>query len=175
MKYRALLALTLFFAPKPLHATPNFPSVVAQHLGLAKSPDCTLCHVGTPQAGTANTPFAFSMRQRGLQKNDVGSLTGALDALAGEQTDSDGDGFPDIDEIKKGWDPNVPSLADGGVDPNAARPQVLNPTYGCSASRPAKNGTRPISTATFAWLSALVPFRRRRLSTRRRAHRRSPP
>ncbi len=66
------------------------------------------------------TPFGTSMRARGLVAQNTQSLDTALDALAAEHTDSDGDGVGDIDELKAGTNPNS---AGGGVVPP--------PTYGC--------------------------------------------
>ena len=102
-------------------ASSNYPAEIRAHLGLSYTPDCTLCHsVPTGGFGTVTTPFGTSMQARGLKAQNVQSLTTALDALAGEQTDSDGDGVPDIDELKAGTNPNV---AGGGTVPP--------PTYGC--------------------------------------------
>jgi hypothetical protein len=102
-------------------ASPPFPPEIRAHLSLSQTPDCSLCHVnGQTGFGTVNTPFGKSMRARGLLAGSIASLDTALDALAAERTDSDGDGTPDIDELKAGTDPNV---AGGGSFPP--------PTYGC--------------------------------------------
>ena len=103
------------------HGSSIFPPEIRAHLSLSYTPACTLCH-NTPSGGfgTVTTPFGQSMRARGLVAQNLGSLDTALDALAAEHTDSDGDGVGDIDELKAGSDPNV---AGGG----SATP----PTYGC--------------------------------------------
>ena len=103
------------------HGSSIFPPEIRAHLSLSYTPACTLCH-NTPSGGfgTVTTPFGQSMRARGLVAQNLGSLDTALDALAAEHTDSDGDGVADIDELKAGSDPNV---AGGG----SATP----PTYGC--------------------------------------------
>ena len=103
------------------HGSSIFPPEVRAHLSLSYTPACTLCH-NTPSGGfgTVTTPFGKSMRARGLVAQNLGSLDTALDALAAEHTDSDGDGVGDIDELKAGSDPNV---AGGG--------SVTPPTYGC--------------------------------------------
>ncbi|AKV03577.1 hypothetical protein AKJ09_10240 [Labilithrix luteola] len=112
-------------------ATPEFPGVIAKHLGVA-TPECTLCHVGTPGSGTANTAFAKTLRARGLLPYDDASLTTALDAISAENKDSDGDGTPDIRELQDGTDPNS-APGDGSITPE----------YGCEIGR----GLRVDSTA----------------------------
>ena len=103
------------------HASSIFPPEIRAHLSLSYTPDCSLCHSnGQTGFGTVNTPFGKSMRARGLVAQNLQSLDTALDALAAEKTDSDGDGVPDIDELKAGTDPNV---AGGGNYPP--------PSYGC--------------------------------------------
>ena len=84
-------------------------------------PACTLCHeTESGGFGTVTTPFGKSMMARGLVAQNLASLDTALDALAAEHTDSDGDGVPDIGELQAGSDPNV---AGGG--------SVTPPSYGC--------------------------------------------
>lgn len=124
MRTRSLRAATAGFlmivtvAPAA-HATPTFPATLAAHLGLSSAPDCSLCHTATPQRGNVTTPFGTSMRERGLRAYDEASLRTALDALAAEKKDSDGDGAPDIDELKAGTNPN------GGAG------ETIVPGYGC--------------------------------------------
>jgi hypothetical protein len=117
---KLLLSGAVFLAGTAF-ASPPFPPEIRTHLSLSQTPDCSLCHVnGQTGFGTVNTPFGKSMRARGLLAGSIASLDTALDALAAERTDSDGDGTPDIDELKAGTDPNV---AGGGSFPP--------PTYGC--------------------------------------------
>ncbi len=104
---RVLLAITLL-AGGLAHGSSIYPPEVKAHLSLSYTPACTVCHtVPTGGYGTATTPFATSMRNRGLVAQNIASLDTALDALAAEKTDSDHDGVPDIDELKAGTDPNV--------------------------------------------------------------------
>lgn len=117
----ALGALSL--APARAAATPNFPGVVAAQLKLDAPPECTLCHVGTPGRGTVTTPFGVSIRGRGAQAYDEASLRTALDALAAEKKDSDGDGIVDTTELTS------------GTSPNGAGAGVAQPEYGCTVSR----------------------------------------
>jgi len=102
-------------------ASSTYPAEVRAHLGLSSTPDCSLCHAnGQTGFGTVTTPFGTSMRARGLVAQNIQSLDTALDALAAENTDSDGDGIGDIDELKAATNPNS---AGGGVVPP--------PSYGC--------------------------------------------
>ena len=111
------LAAAFLLAARPAHASATFPAEIQKQLGLSYTPSCALCHAnGVTGLGTATTKFATSMKARGLVANDLASLDTALAALEAEGTDSDGDGVPDITELKNGTNPNG-----GGVPP----------TYGC--------------------------------------------
>jgi hypothetical protein len=138
-------------------ASANYPSAVQAHLALSSQPSCALCHLnGTTGIGTVNTPFGVSMRARGLVFQNVASLNTALDALAAEGTDSDGDGVGDIQELKNGTDPNVAGGSGGST---------LTPKYGCGGG----DLTQPMNPASvggavsfFALALAAVVNRRRR-------------
>jgi uncharacterized protein (TIGR03382 family) len=130
-------------------ASSNFPGEIRSQLALSYTPDCTLCHAGTPSIGTATTPFATSMRARGLVAGSLSSLDTALAALEAEKTDSDHDGVPDIEELKASTDPNVA----GG--------SLVQPTYGCFNV----TGQGPGSASTLAALGVLVLSVRRRRPT----------
>jgi len=117
---RALLLLAVL-GGGAAHASSIYPPEIRNHLSLSYTPDCSLCHAnGQTGFGTVTTPFGTSMRSRGLVAQNIASLDTALDALAAERKDSDGDGVPDIDELKAGTNPNVA----GGGD-------VPPPSYGC--------------------------------------------
>lgn len=161
-----LMLPLLLLLPTPSGATPNFPGAVRAHLGLSRTPDCSLCHVGPQQVGTVNTPFGVSMRSRGLVFYDEASLRRALDALAAERTDSDRDGTGDIDELKAGGNPNVAG-GGGGGNPDGGtggggggggtgdEAPSGPPVYGCSAGGPA-------SALLGALLALLLLLRARR-------------
>jgi hypothetical protein len=147
------------------NATPNFPAAIADHLNLQREPDCTLCHVGTPGRGTVTTPFGVSMRDRGLMAFDESTLDTALDALDAEKKDSDGDGIPDITELKAGTDPNVGMTADGGIIVNPTVVQFSPAKYGCqSRVAPFEVSSGLLAAATAMVVGALA--RRNRKWTR---------
>lgn len=105
-------------------ASPTFPDEIQQHLGLSYSPACSLCHAGGVTGfGTVTTPFGKAMRARGLTAGSITSLDAALDQMAADRVDSNGDGVTDIEELKAGTDPNANA-------PGAAPP----PEFGCSAA-----------------------------------------
>lgn len=119
-------ALSALLGARTAGATPNYPPEIKTHLMLVSQPPCAVCHQnGVTGLGTVTTPFGTSMRARGLQANNTGSLDTALDALSAEGTDSDGDGTGDIAELVAGSDPNTA----GGSNASA-----LTPTYGCGGS-----------------------------------------
>ena len=69
-------------------------------------------------------PFGVSMMRLGVQRRQRhAKLIAALDAAEAEQLDSDGDGIPDITELREGSDPN------DGVD-------LQIPQTGCSLEQP---------------------------------------
>ncbi len=134
-----LLATALLASSRIARATPNFPPAVRAHLTLAAEPACTLCHLGTPGRGTVNTPFGSSARSRGLVAYDDGSLRTALDALAAENKDGDGDGVGDIRELRDGTDPNAGPGDDESV-----------PDYGCGVTGVGASGSPSVVGALFA-------------------------
>ncbi|MBX3197397.1 MAG: hypothetical protein KF894_04500 [Labilithrix sp.] len=152
----ALLSTSLLVASaRTARATPNFPDVVASHLALDAAPPCTLCHVGTPARGNVTTPFGATLRSRGAVAYDEAALRLALDALAAERKDSDGDGVPDIDELR------------AGDDPNGAPGAVTTPEYGCAIGRATgAAGTATAAGAALGFALALTCTRRARRRAR---------
>lgn len=143
--------LLLCSLPSRASATPSFPDTIASHLGSERAPDCAICHEGATQRGTVTTLFGSALRARGLVAYDDPSLRTALDALSAEKRDSDGDGAPDIDEVRAGRDP---SAAEGTPSDS--------PTYGCavSATLPSEAlGRAALLVAVASWL---IRRRRRR-------------
>jgi hypothetical protein len=133
-----LVAMRVLAAAAPLGATPTFPSVIASALSLSAPPPCTICHTSDAGgAGTAIQPFAVYLKSRGLKPFDEGSLRTALQAAAGEQHDSNGNGVTDIDELKRGDDPNAGSAS--------------GPEYGCGA----RVAARPLG-AHAGWSAMLL-------------------
>lgn len=131
----------LLLLPLAARATPNFPAAVRSELGLAREPACAVCHRGTATAGTANTPFASALRERGLRPYDEGALRSALQSLSADQADGDGDGVPDISELAADTDPNQPEFVPGteptpgpGPGSEPLTPPLPEPTYGCGAA-----------------------------------------
>jgi len=141
------------------HASSSFPGAIKEHLALSTAPDCALCHRdGVTNEETATTPFARSMRTRGMVGNDAtAALTAAVDQMVRDKVDSDGDGVVDIDELKAGTDPNVSQKGDGGTD------QVPKPEYGCSAA-PGSH-PRSIAAASLVAAAVAVALRKRRART----------
>jgi hypothetical protein len=132
---RGLVLASSILAGRAAQATSNFPDAVQRDLGLAQTPDCSLCHAGgITGLGTVTTPFGTSMRARGLVASDENSLKTALDLMAKSNVDSDGDGIPDIVELRDGTDPNAP----GNVEPVS---------YGCSIQNDSESraGSGPLA------------------------------
>jgi len=104
----------LYFAPALLlampgvaQADPTYPAEIQSHLGLSFTPQCTLCHAtNNGGLGTISTQFGRALQSKGLTSNTA-TLAPALDALNSASTDSNGDGIPDIQQLKKRIDPNT--------------------------------------------------------------------
>jgi len=129
-------------------ASEIFPGTIQQHLSLTYSPPCSLCHAGGVTGfGTVTTPFGAAMRARGLVARDTNSLASALDKMAAEGVDSNGDGVTDIDELKAGTDPNAG--APGAVPP---------PEFGCTVG----SGGDPPTWGWVLFAAAFVLALRRR-------------
>lgn len=136
------IALLLLLLAAPAWATDAFPGAIQTKYMLADLPPeiCALCHVnGITGVGTVNTPFGRAMRMRGLVLNDNVTLNAALDALAAESVDSDGDGMTDVAELMAGTSPNVPQAgsgggAGGGGGGGGSSVFVPPPRYGCGGS-----------------------------------------
>jgi len=155
---RTLVALAFVGAallPAVAQARPDFPPDMARHLSAAVAPACSVCHLEGKTGGiTVVTPFAMSLRAHGFT-NSSETLLAALDQMAADGTDTDGDGVSDVNELRAGTDPNSPV-------PGAA---TADPTYGCAvASRPGGNRETPLLIVALA-LALLI---RRRATGRGR-------
>ena len=148
----ALVAGSLLFAGAA-SASPDYPATVQSHLMLKNAPPCTLCHIGTPNVGSATTVFATTAQKEGLKLGNTALLEATLDKMKAANDDSDKDGETDIDELIAGTDPNV-----AGGD---AKPAL---TYGCVATlapgRPASSSGAAFGLAVVA---AVAWARRRRV------------
>jgi hypothetical protein len=137
-----------------VHAMPTFPSEIQSYLHLSYTPQCTLCHASLSGGGPVVTPFGEAMQAAGLTMSGGSTLTNALDTLAKNKTDSNGNGISDIDELKAGNNPN---------------PDKTPVQYGCGAKIAPGN---PVGwqIPMFA-LVAMVLFRRRStLGSKRASH-----
>jgi hypothetical protein len=166
------LATTLL-APSSALANPANPGAIKSKLDIPSPPPCALCHQGAPTTGTVRTPFGIAFLAAG-GKSDPSSVPAALDKLAQDKTDSDGDCFTDVDELKRGTDPNKPetvNACDGGVakpPPQTGAPPTQDATYGCMArvSPEAGNATESLVFTALCTFFALVGLR---ASKKRRA------
>lgn len=149
---RNALAITFLLAGAPVaHASLPFPSEIADHLGGdTPVPPCTICHSNDLGGlGTVVQPFGVKMMERGLVAQNVASLRLALDALEAEGSDVDGDGVPDIQELRNGTNPNP----EGGLgDP---------PEYGCIGNVAPTRSAFPGATLSLVAALAAIGLRGR--------------
>ena len=147
-----LATAAVLVLPARAGATPGFVSQIKSELNAPTVPSCALCHATTAGGGPVTQPFGKSMLARGLRGGNAASLTTALQALAAEGTDSDGDGVGDIEELSMGLDPNF--AGDAGTEP---------PVFGCAQVAP---GTPEPTSAAIALGCALALLVHRRRRTR---------
>lgn len=146
----ALLALSsglLLSFTERASASTTFPDTVKDEWQLPSTPECTLCHqTQVGGFGTATKPFARALMKKGATAANTNALRSALRALHSADSDVDGDGVPDYDELQMGSDPNVFDArdADGGVV-EAPLDDTPIPRTGCSV---ATVGRRTGLTAT---------------------------
>lgn len=138
----ALLFSTL--SSRRAAASATFPGTIQAQLGLTSPPGCTLCHRSDlGGAGTVISPFGRTMVNHfGLTGSNIDALKGALAGSDAEHLDSDGDGAPDIEELRAGSDPNVglsgePAplgvpLPETGCNFTLGPPQDLLPALACA-------------------------------------------
>ncbi len=106
-KLVSLMFLLCLLGGGTARATPGFPGVIASHLGLDFQPPCSVCHATESGGGPMAKPFGLALQQRGMRASDGVSLRGALDSLERDEVDSDGNGVPDVAQLRSGLDPNT--------------------------------------------------------------------
>lgn len=118
---------SLLFGTVDARASASYPEALRKQLELdaiaGAGPGCQLCH--KDDAGgvrTATKPFGRAVISAGATGGSIPSLLAALDTLEAQGTDSDGDGEPDIAELRSGTDPNVGM--DGSVPEEVPPPEV---------------------------------------------------
>ena len=129
-------------------ALPEYPEALQKATGAPCLPHCNVCHRDdNAGSGTVDRPFAVNMEQIGGLNGNERSVANAVTLLAQAQTDSDGDGAGDIDEISMGQDPNDPYET-----------SLCGPRVGCALGA----GTSSLSPALALLALARVLRRRRR-------------
>ncbi len=141
------VGVALVAAARPAHAKPQFRDAIAARLAAPPgTPACSVCHLGGKTSGaTVDTPFAWTMRAHGLT-DSLASVVPAVDGVAADKVDSDGDGVPDTVEISRGTDPNEPGTATDVQDPQ------LGCQVGGAGGRPPAGGAAALLAGAGAWL-----------------------
>lgn len=148
------VTLTALSSAKSALALPEFPEKLQEATNAPCIPQCNICHRDdNGGGGTIDKPFVKSLREYGELEHD---MKGAVDALAQAGVDSDGDGTPDVTEIKNGDDPN-----------SSLDAKLCFPDGGCGA-RVEPAGTLDGYAGAAALFTALVLGRSFRRKSRRR-------
>ncbi|HEY3668804.1 MAG TPA: thrombospondin type 3 repeat-containing protein [Polyangiaceae bacterium] len=142
-------------------ASPTYPPTIQSELMLEHMPDCVLCHRDDLGGiGTVIRPFGRTMLNHFMLTggNNVNLLKAALQGDDAEHLDSDGDGVPDIDELRMGTDPNV------GLSGVEEPLDVELPATGCALRARRQGGWGPAALL----FVGLMMFRRRSRAARLR-------
>jgi len=155
-----LAALATFGFGSVAHAKNEFPSEMQADVPLTYEVPCSVCHIkGNTGAATPITPFALSLRARGLT-GQSNTLKSALLRAGSDGVDSDGDGVSDIQELVNGTDPNSSA--------NSSIVDDQEPGYGCGGTAPKGRAASGLSSAVAAiWL---LLRRRKGHSSAQRGH-----
>jgi mono/diheme cytochrome c family protein len=161
---RVVLTATVLAAAvfaRPAQASPNYPPIVRDSLGLSCTPQCIVCHdTNEGGFGTLNTFGLFLQKKHGAIALNDDSIRKALAGLKTDMPpdDADHDGVDDLTELAAGDLPGSPGDNGRGLACSAVR-------YGCGA-RVAPS--LPQSQASLVALSAVLLFVAARLRRRRR-------
>jgi len=138
----------LFASSHMAQGTPDFTGEIQNTLSSPTAPPCTLCHTKSAGGdGTVKTPFGSNFLSQGLRAHDKSKLRKLLASAETKATDSDGDGVPDITELKAGTDPNqaeTPSVSTGGSSAVENLPQGEGGAAGSSGIVPINNRTNTV-------------------------------
>lgn len=165
-----VIALGACLVAPPAQASETYPAAVQEALGLACAPACVLCH-SRPEGGILfiNEQFGAKVRATGVGALNPGGVAAAIACIengvedpsvdtscpypSSEIRDSDGDGTPDIQELRNAEDPNS---TDGG--------SFCGPSYGCGANIAPKAKLDGVASASALLVAGalLWTLRRRR-------------
>ncbi|HMJ16227.1 MAG TPA: hypothetical protein VK524_32660 [Polyangiaceae bacterium] len=140
LSFAGAVAVALSLMSARAQASETYPAAVQEALGLACAPACVLCHT-RPEGGigTYNAQFGTTIRATNIGIRNPGGIAAALACIengvdepsaescpygsSDPAPDSDGDGTPDIEELRNAENPSSTS---GG--------SFCGATYGCGAS-----------------------------------------
>ena len=152
----AALAVTLLsFCAREAAASPSYPGVIQETWGLARAPDCTICHAtSSGGTGTVVTFFGRRMQALGVTAGSPSALAQALDFDRAQRVDSDGSGTADYEDLSAGRSPNS--------GPGPAADTGLRPEHGCATGRGSPPAGDGLVAVTVASVAAVLRRRRRR-------------
>jgi hypothetical protein len=160
------IALSVSLFAPGAQASETYPAAVQDALGLACAPACVLCHT-RPEGGIGQiNGFGEKVRDSGVGIRNPDGVAAALECIengvenpsegpcqhpAGEVRDSDGDGTPDIEELRNAEDP---SSTEGG--------SFCGPSYGCGAHIAPKKQLDGVASASALLMAGALLWSLRR-------------